>query len=110
LRTPGLKAAVLTTFGSGNGPTDAGFLSALRDARERGVVLVNATQCVGGRVEQGRYVTSKAFEDMGMVSAHDMTVEATLSKLMFLFGSGLAPALVEQRLVVDLCGEITRPD
>jgi L-asparaginase len=109
LATPGLRAAVLTTFGSGNGPTEAAFLSALRAARERGIVLVNATQCVGGRVEQGRYITSKAFVDMGVVSAHDMTVEAAVTKLMFLFGQGLSPALVEKRFALDLCGELSMP-
>jgi L-asparaginase len=38
---PDLKAVVLTTFGSGNGPTDEAFLDALRDTVERGVILVN---------------------------------------------------------------------
>lgn len=109
LAMPGLRAAVLTTFGSGNGPTDAGFLAALRAARERGVVLVNATQCVGGRVEQGRYVTSKAFVDMGVVSAHDMTVEAAVTKLMFLFGQGLSLEAVAKAFTADICGELTLP-
>ena len=106
LATPDLRAVVLTTFGSGNGPTDQPFLNALREARERGIVLVNATQCVGGRVEQGRYQTSKAFVDMGVLSAHDMTVEAAITKLMFLFGQGLSPGLVRDRFAVPLCGEI----
>lgn len=107
LATPGLKAAVLTTFGSGNGPTDEAFLDALREARSRGVVLLNCTQCVGGRVEQGRYVTSRAFEAMGVVSAHDMTVEATVTKLMFLFGLGLAPQVVAERMREAVCGELS---
>jgi L-asparaginase len=100
---------VIRLFGSGNGPTDAPFLAALGAARAKGIVLVNATQCVGGRVEQGRYVTSKAFVDMGVVSAHDMTVEAAVTKLMFLFGQGLSPVQVEQRFPLDLCGELSLP-
>ncbi len=107
LSTPELRAAVLTTFGSGNGPTDEAFLGALRAARERGIVLVNATQCVGGRVEQGRYTTSKAFAEMGMVSAQDMTVEAAITKLMFLFGQGLSAELVAKRFAEPLCGELS---
>lgn len=107
LATPGLKAAVITSFGSGNGPTDPAFIEALREARDRGIVLVNATQCVGGRVEQGRYVTSRAFVELGVVSAHDMTVEAAVSKLMFLFGQGLSPALVAERFAIPLCGELS---
>jgi L-asparaginase len=102
-----LKAVVLTTFGSGNGPTDEAFLEALRDAVERGVILVNATQCVGGRVEQGRYQTSRAFVDMGMISAHDMTVEAAVTKLMFLLGQGLSDALVRERFERPICGEVS---
>lgn len=106
LSMPELKAVVLTTFGSGNGPTDKAFLDALRDAAERGVILVNATQCVGGRVEQGRYQTSRAFVDMGMLSAHDMTVEAAVTKLMFLLGQGLSDALVSERFERSSCGEV----
>jgi L-asparaginase len=102
-----LKAVVFTTFGSGNGPTDEAFLEALRDATERGVILVNATQCVGGRVEQGRYQTSRAFVDMGMISAHDMTVEAAVTKLMFLLGQGLSDALVRERFERPICGEVS---
>lgn len=109
LSTPGFKAAVLTTFGSGNGPTDDAFLAALRAARERGIVLVNVTQCVGGRVEQGRYITSKAFVELGVVSAHDMTVEAAVTKLMFLLGQGLASDDLNERFAAELCGEITQP-
>lgn len=106
LGAPGLRGVVLATFGSGNGPTDAAFLEALREARERRIVLVNATQCVGGRVEQGRYQTSKAFVDMGVVSAKDMTVEAAVTKLMFLFGQGHGPEGVAARFGQPLCGEL----
>ncbi|HRO99977.1 MAG TPA: L-asparaginase 1, partial [Flavobacteriales bacterium] len=101
------RAVVLTTFGSGNGPTDEAFLDALRDATERGVLLVNATQCVGGSVEQGRYQTSRAFVDMGMLSAHDMTVEAAVTKLMFLLGQGLSDDLVRERFLRPMCGEVS---
>ncbi len=102
-----LHAVVLATFGSGNGPTDPAFLAALRTARERGVLLLNVTQCVGGRVEQGRYVTSRAFAEMGVVPGADLTVEAALAKLMFLFAQEQATEEVARRMVTPIRGELT---
>lgn len=107
LSTPGLKAAVLTTFGSGNGPADPEFLAALREARDRGIALVNVTQCVGGRVEQGRYATSHAFPEMGVIGGEDLTVEAAITKLMYLLGRGIGPDELKDRFVTPLCGELT---
>lgn len=107
LATPGLRAAILTSFGSGNGPTDNGFIAALREARERGIHLLNVTQCVGGRVEQGRYVTSRAFVGMGVIPCADMTVEAALAKAMFLLAPDQPAGAFAQRMAAPIAGELT---
>ena len=107
LSTPGLRAAILTTFGSGNGPTDPEFINALREARERGIHLLNVTQCVGGRVEQGRYVTSRAFVELGVIPCADMTVEAALAKAMFLLAQDQATGDFAQRMEAPIAGELT---
>lgn len=104
---PGLRAALLTTFGSGNGPTDSGFIGALREARERGIVVLNATQCIGGRVEQGRYITSQAFTELGVIPCGDMTVEAALTKAMFLLAEEQGPETFAQRMAAPIAGEMT---
>lgn len=107
LSMPGLRGVVLGTFGSGNGPTNKDLLLALEAARERGILLLNVTQCVGGRVEQGRYVTSQAFAAMGMVSGQDLTVEAALTKLMFLLAQEQATDAVARGMAAPICGEFT---
>jgi L-asparaginase len=109
LATPGLRAVVLTTFGSGNGPTDRAFIDVLREARERGIVLVNVTQCLGGRVEQGRYATSRTFVELGVLNGGDMTVEAAVTKSMFLLGQGLQGEAFAKAFEEGIVGEVGVP-
>ena len=86
LDTPGLKAAVVMAFGSGNIPTDPGFLELFRNAHERGVLLVNVSQCRRGPVELGIYETSAELLEAGFVAASDLGYEAAICKLMVLLG------------------------
>lgn len=106
LMTPGLKGIVLKTFGAGNGPSDKWFLDTIRDAVNRGLVVVNITQCSNGTVLP-RYVTGLELAETGVISGHDLTAEAAITKLMFLFGQGLEPDEVKRYMEYSLCGEIT---
>jgi L-asparaginase len=108
---PPLKGVVLQAFGVGNGPIrNAGFLDALSEAHDRGVVLVDCTQCLRGGVEIDAYVSAVAMAGVGAVSGYDLTAEAALTKLSYLFGKGLAADEVRRRVGEDLRGELTRPD
>lgn len=107
LQTP-LQGLVLEAYGSGNGPSNnSGFLDTLRRATDRGIVIVNISQCRHGSVAQDDYATGRALSDAGLVSGFDMTIEAALTKLMFLFSRDLPIDEVRQKIGQNLVGELS---
>lgn len=105
LQSP-LQGLVLEAYGSGNGPTATeGFVRVLQNATARGVVIVACTQCVRGKVTWGAYETNLA--QAGVTSGLDMTAEAALAKLFYLFSCGYPPEIVRQEMGKNLRGELT---
>jgi L-asparaginase len=101
-----LRGVVLETYGAGNGPTEGWFLDPVREAVDRGVVVVITTQCRAGRIHRGRYASGAALLAAGAVSGGDMTFEAALTKLMVLADSCGADEL-RHAVQEDLAGELT---
>ena len=110
LNIPGLKGVVMETFGSGNAPSCDWLLKMLKDAVDRGIVIVNVTQCSVGSVEMHRYETGHKLLGAGVISGYDSTTESAVTKLMFLFGHGLSPEEVKEHMNCSLIGEVTIPE
>lgn len=105
---PPLKGLVLETYGVGNGPDrDADFLAALTEATARGVVIVACTQCVRGSVDLRAYQAGSALARAGVLSGFDMTTEAALAKMFYLFSRGLELDAIREALGRDLRGELS---
>ena len=107
LQIPGLKAVVLESFGAGNAPRKMWFYNALKDATDRGILIVNKSQCSTGSVEMGRYETSLNLMSAGVMSGYDCTTEAIVTKLMYLLGECDSQDAIKHQLSVSMCGEMT---
>ena len=106
INNPKMKALVIETFGSGNAPSAPWFIGLLREAITRGLLVLNISQCPGGMVIQGKYETSRALQDIGVISGVDMTIEAAVTKLMLLIGEFGVPQ-AEELVGKPLAGEIS---
>ncbi|MFC0117371.1 asparaginase [Pseudoalteromonas xiamenensis] len=103
-----IKALILLSFGVGNAPQDPDFLTALKNACDRGIVIVNLTQCIKGQVNMGGYATGNALLNCGVISGYDMTVEACLTKLHYLFSQNLELETIRHLMQDNLRGELSR--
>lgn len=104
---PGIKAVVLRTYGSGNAPQKKWLIELLKEAEQRGIIVVNVTQCSEGTIEMSRYRTGLQLLETGVVNGRDATVESTITKLMFLLGHNLPSDEVRRLMNHNLRGEIT---
>ena len=105
--TPDLRGIILETFGAGNAPDFSWFMREIDKAIKRGIFIMNVTQCAGGAVDQGRYETSIQLEKMGVLSGYDITTEAAVTKMMYVFGQDLSRKDIRRMLSASIRGEIT---
>jgi L-asparaginase len=102
-----VRGIVMETFGAGNTTTDQWFIDLLKNAIDKGKVILDISQCKVGTVELGRYETSKQLKDIGVANGYDMTYEAAVTKMMYLLGQIADPKEVKLCLEKDLRGELT---
>lgn len=106
--TPNLQGLIVETFGSGNAPTEQWFIDSLQSAIDRGVIVLNVTQCKAGAVQMRQYQASCDMDRIGVIGGHDITIEAAVTKLMYLLGNFPDDKKkIHDRLSKSLRGEIS---
>ncbi len=106
IRQP-VKALILRSYGVGNAPQDPALLACLAKAKAQEIVVINCSQCIKGTVNMSGYATGNALSQAGVISGHDMTLEATLTKLHYLLSQNLSYKEICRLMEVSLRGELT---
>lgn len=107
---PPLQGLVLKTYGVGNMIDSPEMLLVFKEASDRGVIIVNCTQCLKGRVNMKQYATGRNILKAGVLPGFDLTNEAAFTKLFYLLSLADMPIkAVKKAFNKDLRGEVTLP-
>ena len=106
LQVENLKGLVFETFGAGNAPVEKWLMESLQKAIDKGIVIMNVSQCIGGKVLMGRYETSKHLLALGLIDGADITTEAAITKMMYVLGKTEHAEEIKILLATSLRGEM----
>lgn len=100
-------AIIIESFGVGGLPEYGGYYEALREATERGKIIVMTTQVPNEGSDLAVYhVGGRLKHNLRILEAYDMTTEAAVAKLMWLLGMGLERSELERMFYTGIAGDI----
>ena len=103
-----IKGVILEAFGSGNIPSqNSELIDSIRRTTENGALIAVCSQCYQGTARIGAYAASSKLKDFGAVSCLDMTTEAAVAKLYYLFSQDMDPDTLKRAMETNLRGEMS---
>jgi L-asparaginase len=105
-RVEHVKGLVISTFGSGNGPSDPAMIQLIENYIHQGGLVLNISQCLSGSVQQGKYDASKQFLNAGVIGGGSLTAQAAIRTMMYVLAYYETEAEKSQILKNNLVGEM----
>ncbi len=103
-----LKGVVLETFGDGNIPNnESSLVNSIQRVSAKGSVIAVCSQCYQGTTKLGTYATSNDLKSFGAVGCMDMTTEAAIAKLYYLFSMDYDIETIKNLMGKNLRGELS---
>jgi L-asparaginase len=103
-----IRAVILRAFGSGNFCVkgEKSLLPFLDKCREQDVVVAIVSQADYDSVDLSQYSAGRAALKHGAISGNDLTLEAAVTKLMFLLAHFDSKTDIEERFQQSMVGEL----
>lgn len=103
------KALIVEAFGSGNFPLkgDQSLLPFFKKCISDGMLLIITSQADFDSVDLSKYESGRQAQELGALSAKDMTTEATLTKTMHLLANYSSMDEIKALFQQNLVGELT---
>lgn len=102
-----VKTIIIEAFGSGNMPMkgDYNMIPFIEKCRNTGCRVVITSQAAYDAVDLNLYASGKTAQKLGALSAGEMTMEATITKVMHLLSRGLTEKEFNDQFLKNLAGE-----
>jgi len=102
-----LQALILETYGVGTAPESEEFIRVITQFAEKNILMVNCSQCVHAKIKMHDYAASHTLRSAGVISGGDMTIEAVITKLFYLFSQQQSLDEIKSQLTSNLRGELS---